>query len=146
MHTYLLARQGRSKEIDAVSILLQSVIISTGVRFRHLPPFQSPRSPPGPLFAVCVSQSLHCQACLQSGSPVLLCRALLAHWNLATATEIHVAHQKTSTGKTNPEQQRGCCESSLICPPAAIPPSFGSRRVQYMCNEEAMCKENKVGR
>jgi hypothetical protein len=78
MHTYLLARQGRSKEIDAVSILLQSVIISTGVNFRHLPPFQSPRSPPRPLFAVCVSQSLRSQACLQSGSPLLLCRALLS--------------------------------------------------------------------
>jgi hypothetical protein len=81
--------------------------------WRALPPSSpfpvSQISTPPHSFAVCVSQSLRCQACLQSGSPLLLCRALLAHWKLAIATQIHVAHQ-------NPEQQSRCRKSSLIWP------------------------------
>jgi hypothetical protein len=39
--TYLLARQRRRKEVDAVGFLLQSVIIPTGLSLRHIFLFRS---------------------------------------------------------------------------------------------------------
>jgi hypothetical protein len=128
MHTYLLARQGRSKEIDTVSILLQSVIISTGVRFRHLPPFQFPRSPPHPLFRrmrFTISPLPSLFAIRQSPttmpgttSPLKAC---------CSYSDPCSTSKTPSTGRTNPEQQRRCRKSSLIWPAHIAPTLFRKR-------------------
>jgi hypothetical protein len=115
--------------------------------WRALPPSSpfpvSQISTPPHSFAVCVSQSLRCQACLQSGSSLLLCRALLAHWKLAIATQIHAAHQKPPALEEQIPSSRGAAVSPRSSgPPASLPPSFGSGRVQYMYNEEAIMSEN----
>jgi hypothetical protein len=100
--------------------------------WRALPPSSpfpvSQISTPPHSFAVCVSQSLRCQACLQSGKSPTTMPGTTSPLKACYSYSDPCSTSKTpSTGRTNPEQQRRCRKSSLIWPARIAPTLFRKR-------------------